>query len=134
MRKSLLLISLLAIILISGSASPMMRLTIINKSGTSLALSVIAMDRSKIFYLPVPYGSRQRPSETTFTFVKDYYRLRVYYIEEAPAYTGRECSNSRGARMIALRNIRVVVTECDRRPPTAGEPSMVKLGRDPCIE
>lgn len=134
MLKRLLFVTLIAIFLISAKGSPLMRLTVINKSGTQLALSIRADDRSKNYYLKVPYGDRQRPSETTFTIEKDYYRMRVFYLEDAPSYTGYECKNLIASRLYALRNIRVVITECDREPPTKGEPSIIKFGKDPCVE
>ena len=83
MRKKLLIISLLAVLLIAASSSytKLYRLTIINKSGMEMAISLLGEDDSHQYYLRVPEGDRRSPTETIFTIVPDTYSINAYYIE-----------------------------------------------------
>jgi hypothetical protein len=135
MRIKLLLIALIALTLMSGKGSGIdyAAITIVNKSGQELAVGLISTDNSRIYYIPIPKGDRDAPSIYRFTVEEDEYRLRVYYMETYDPQTGVECTRSRTSRLLAFRNIRITVTECDRAAPTRGEPSMVKMGRWSCI-
>ena len=133
MRRTLLLITLIAILSIGAKGSPLMRLTIRNKSGTPLEVALRAEDGTAMYYLHVPIGYRGSPTDTTFTIVKNFYRMRVYYVEEVPAGTRFPCRSSHNTRLIARRNIRVTVVERDRRQVPRGEPGMLKLPHG-CIE
>jgi len=135
MRTRLLLVALLALTLISGAGKgyDYAAITIVNKSGQELAVGLINMDNSRIYYIPIPKGDRQSPYVYRFTVEQDSYRMRVYYMETYDPKTGQQCRFARASTLLAFRNIRVTVTECIGQPPTRGEPSMVKMGRWRCI-
>jgi hypothetical protein len=135
MRIKLLLIALIALSLVSGKGSGIdhAAITIVNKSGQELAVGLISQDNSRIYYIPIPKGDRTIPSIYRFTVEEDEYRIRVYYMETYDPKTGALCARSRTSRLLAFRNIRITVTECDTLPPTRGEPTMVKMGRWRCI-
>ena len=134
MRRNLLLISLMAILLMGAKGDPVRRLTVINKSGVPLAISLIPPTRTRAYYLQVPAGDRRLPTETNFTIIVDEYRMRVFYLEENLSHTGFPCRPFQPGRLLMARNIQITVLECDRRPPTRGEPGMYKLGRSGCIK
>jgi hypothetical protein len=134
MRRKLTLIAVLALFLLGSKYQDFMVLTVINKSGMGIAISLVAQDLSRAYYITIPEGDREHPYEMKFTVVKDPYRMRVFWLEDKDPKTGMRCQRVRGSTLVAHRNVRVVVAECDRLPPNAGEPTMVKFGRVRCIE
>ena len=129
MRRILIIISLLSLLLIGAKGENLRRLTVINKSGTPIAIYLRTPGQlDRVYYLPVPKGDRQMPTEVTFTIVPDEYRMRVYYLEEAPSHTGYECNDSVSSTLWMVRNIRITILECDRRIPNIGDPGMYKVG------
>jgi len=132
-RIKLILVSIITVLLISAKGSELMRLHIINKSGQDIGVRLTTPDFSKFYYLRIPAGENKTPSEATFTIVKDVYRMRVIYYLDADPNTGYECTGSRSSTLMALRNIRVTVTNCFALPPNCGEPSMVKAGCNSCL-
>ena len=130
MRKTTLIISLLAILLIAASSEytkDLYRLTIINKSGMEMAISLIGEDDNNIYFLRVPAGDRRSPTETIFTIVPDTYSIKPYYIEPWDPVYGYTCSDPGAKTLIAERNMRLTFTECNYIPRNGGEPSMWKF-------
>ena len=129
MRKILLIISLLAVLAIAASSAytKLYRLTIINKSGMDLAISLLGDDDSHQYYLRVPAGDRRSPTETIFTLVPDTYSINAYYIEPWDPVYGYTCTDPGGKTLVAERNIRLTFTECNYTPRNGGEPSMWKF-------
>jgi len=129
MRKILLVISMLATLLIAASSSytKLYRLTIINKSGMDLAISLLGEDDNNQYYLRVPEGDRRSPTETIFTIVPDTYSINAYYIEPWDPVYGYTCNDPGGKTLEAERNIRLTFTECNYTPRNGGEPSMWKF-------
>jgi hypothetical protein len=129
MRKILLIISLLAILLIAASSAytKLYRLTIINKSGMDMAISLLGEDDNNQYYLRVPAGDRRSPTETIFTLVPDTYSINAYYIEPWDPVYGYTCNDPGGKTLVAERNIRLTFTECNYTPRNGGEPSMWKF-------
>ena len=129
MKKTLLIIALLALLLIAARASytKLYRLTIINKSGMELAISLLGEDDNNQYYLRVPAGDRRSPTETTFTLVPDTYSIKPYYIESWDPVYGYSCDDPGAKTLVAERNIRLTFTECNYTPRNGGEPSMWKF-------
>ena len=129
MKKILLIISLLAILLIAASSSytKLYRLTIINKSGMEMAISLLREDDNHQYYLRVPAGDRRIPTETVFTIVPDTYSIKPYYIEPWDPVYGYSCQDPGAKTLVAERNIRLTFTECNYTPRNSGEPSMWKF-------
>lgn len=133
MRRILILVSLAAILLMGAKGAKVRELTIRNKSGAPLAVSLWGEEQARVYYFHVPVGDRVSPTDTTFSIPIDKYRMRVFYLEESLSYAGSECRTSQDGTLILTRNIRVTVLECDRRPPNNGEPGMYKMGRERCL-
>ena len=136
MRKILLIISLLAVLAIAASSSytKLYRLTIINKSGMDLAISLLGEDDNNQYYLRVPSGDRRSPTETTFTIVPDTYSIKPYYLEPWDPVYGYTCSDPGAKTLVAERNMRLTFTECDYTPRNGGVPSMWKFNASRVIE
>jgi hypothetical protein len=132
MKKMLWLVPLLALILIaaaagSGAFRPM-RLTVINKSSMALELSLMGTEEQNFYYLRIPEGSRDVPTEKVFTIIPDVYTSRIYFVELWDPVYGHSCTDESESLDIR-RDVRVIVFECNRRPPNRGEPpSLVKYG------
>lgn len=133
MRFRLILIAILAMCLLGAKGAKVSTLTLINKSGMSVNVSILANDLSKNYFLNMPVGTRTSPYVTKLTVVSDSYRMRVFWLGENDPTTGQQCRSSRTARLQANRNIRIVITECDRREIRPGEPSMYKFGTEGCM-
>jgi len=125
----LLITSLLAMVLIAASSAytKLYRLTIINKSGMEMAISLLGEDNNNQYYLRVPAGDRRSPTETIFTLVPDAYSINAYYIEPWDPVYGCTCNDPGGKTLVAERNIRLTFTECNYTPRNGGEPSMWKF-------
>jgi hypothetical protein len=131
MKKILLALALITLLLAAAGDKParLSRLTIINKSGLAVGISLEGQYTGVQYYLHVLEGSRSAPLEKIFTITPDIYRMEVDYIELWDPVYGYSCSSSPGLTVEATRNVRVVVLECDRAIPNRGEPpSMLKAG------
>jgi hypothetical protein len=81
---------------------------------------------TNFYYLRIPAGDRQIPTERVFTIIPDKYRMQVYYIELWDPVYGSTCGSAPTETYYALRNTRITFLECDVTPKSKGEPSMVK--------
>lgn len=133
MKFRLSLVAILALFLIGAKGSDKMTVTLINKAGMEIAVSIIANDLSSAIYFTVPEGDHQNPYVTEFTLTKDVYRMRVFYMEENDPISGLPCRIQRTSRLQALRNMRIVVTGCETLPEARGEPTMYKFGHWSCM-
>lgn len=139
MKKILWFIALFSLLLIAGSepVDPI-RLTIINKSESEIAIQLIApqrecctskeIDYGEFYYLPVQEGSRESPTTKTFIIEREVYQMQLFYIETWDPVYGFECGGAAPNVLNAGRNIRVVVLPCGEipGPRAAGERSMWK--------
>ena len=80
MRKVLILSTILAILLVGADWVPtkLHRLTIINKSGSELGIRLTGQDYKNFYYLQVPKGERDSPTEEVFTILENTYQMRTY--------------------------------------------------------
>jgi hypothetical protein len=134
MHLRLLIIALLSVLLLGARESNFMVMTVINKAGMEVAVSLVANDLSRAYYIVIPEGNRDSPSIKRFTVTKDFYRMRVFWMEEQDPETGADCRTSSSSRVTAVRNMRVVVGSCAHALPNAGEKTMYKFGRWRCME
>ena len=130
MKKTLLLLSLLVIFTMSASAEGirLVRLTVINKSGMDIELSLTGKNQEEFYYLRVPEGDRSSPTEVVFTVVPDEYSSQIYYVELWDPVYGATCGLE-SQTLDVSGNVRLVVTECTMTPPNNGEPpAIIKYG------
>lgn len=131
MRKSFLMVTLLSILLIGASTEPvkLIRLTVINKAGLGIEISMTGKYQEGSYYLRVPEGDRSSPTLKVFTIIPDIYSMQVYYDELWDPVYGYSCS-SRSQSVDATRTTKIVFLECTLSPPNVGEPpSIIKFGR-----
>ena len=130
MKNVWLITGLLTILLIGASPFGIERLvdlTVVNKSGLPVEIKLTGSDEENYYYLKVPRGYRDAPTEKVFTVVPDTYSAVSYYIEPWDPVYGYDCS-SRSSTLAATKNIRVTIMECDRASRHGGETSIVKFG------
>jgi len=138
----LLPVLLLAALLLSAAGAPgdTIRLTIINKSETDIAVQLVGrdhpccteagVDRGELYYLTVPEGSKGAPNVKSFAIEKNTYTMQLYYISTYDPVYGFKCDPTVPNSLGAERNLRVVVLPCNTlprfRPGAVGEPTMWK--------
>jgi hypothetical protein len=121
MKKNLLLLALAALLLISADPRGEAALTIVNKSGLPIALSMQGIEEEEIYYLSVVEGSIEAPSEKTYFVVKDIYMAQVLYIETWDPVYGFQCAGAAPIQLNAMRNTKVIIFPCSTVPPNRGE-------------
>jgi len=129
MKKTILVLALLSMLLMASDPMNTIRLTIINKSGMDIAVQLIDgdyTDYDNIYYLTVTEGDRLVPNEKAFDIVPGMYNMQVFYIETYDPVYGFSCGQSPPVKLIARKNMKVVIIECGQQPPNWGEPTMTK--------
>jgi hypothetical protein len=140
-KKILYLLPLLTLLLI-GAKKPIdvIELTIINKAGRDIAISLQGKDwvcynkcdtrKGEIYYLTVPAGINDTPSVKSFEIEKNTYGMQLYYIQTWDPVYGLKCPIPSPNSLMANRNLRVTVLPCDETPnpcnKSIGEPTMWK--------
>lgn len=135
MKRSTIIISLLALLLISANGLPirLVRLTIVNKSGFPLEIRLTnEEDSNSFYYLRLDEGDRSNPIEKIFTIIPGRYLMQPYYIELWDPVYGYSCSEPGSRILYAERNIRITILECDYSVPrfNLGEPTIWKYSTD----
>lgn len=134
MKLRLSILAVLAFLLMGARNPDTMVMTLINKSGMQIAVSIVAQDLTRVYYFTIPEGDKSSPTTSQVEIFKTTYRMRVFWLGEKDPVTGNECRQSRSSTLIARRNMRVVVGRCDMAPEHRGEPTMYKFGRWRCME
>jgi hypothetical protein len=140
-KKILYLLPLLTLLLL-GAKKPidLVEITIINKAGRDIAVSLKGKDwvcynqcdtrKGEIYYLTVPSGSHDTPSVKSFEIEKNTYTMQLYYIQTWDPVYGLKCPIPSPNALAANRNLRVTVLPCDEAPnpcnKSIGEPTMWK--------
>jgi hypothetical protein len=130
MRKTILVIALLSLFLISAAPENTIRLTLRNKTGMDIAVQLINGDYNDfdyLYYLNVAEGDRQYPTEKHFDIAPGIYNMQVFYLDTWDPVYGFKCDDSLPIQLNARKNMRVTVIECGREPPNWGEPTMTKF-------
>lgn len=130
MKKSFSLLLLLALpMLLSAAVKPVktVRLTLINKSGKDIEVSLTGAETEASYFFRVTEGSRRMPTEAGFDVVPDRYQVNAYFDEMWDPVYGASCEDRQQA-VDVLHNTRVIIFECDVTPPNGGEAGKIKLG------
>jgi hypothetical protein len=130
-RYKIIFLVLLALLLVGAAPFKVLmlkRLTVINKSGMELELELTGTCDENWYYLHVPEGTHMDPSTTVFTITPDVYSMTANYIELWDPVYGYTCGDTSSHSVDVTRNVRIVILECNLKPPNGGEPSMIKLG------
>lgn len=143
MKKYMALIPIIMLaMLLMAADDPVdtIRLTIINKSETDIAVQLIGRDhpccnkadvkRGEFYYLPVQEGTREKPTIKAFDIEKNTYTMHLYYISTYDPVYGFKCDPTAPNPMMANNNMKVVVLPCNTipriAPSTVGERTMWK--------
>jgi len=130
LRKFGFIISLLAMLTIGADSPPskLVRLTISNKSGLPIEISLTGQTWEYFYYLRIPSGTRKNPTVQIFSVIPDCYASALYFVELWDPVYGYYCSDQSDTLDIS-RNIRVTVVECDVTPRNSEEPpAIIKYG------
>ena len=102
-------------LIISGNKASenLVRLTIVNKSDSNLEIRLTGETENKNYYLRVPEGNRILPTLKEFTVKQDTYEMQTFYVDIWDPIFGHICNESEGKTIDILRNIRIIVLECD---------------------
>ena len=124
------LITLLFIGAKSNSYGNLVHLTILNKSGYELAIKLTGADEEQdnYYYLKVPKGDRDSPTEVTFTIAPDTYSVQPYYIQLWDPIYGYAADNPSARSMEIKSATRIAFLEPGARARSGGEPGQVKFG------
>lgn len=127
--RLMLLVALLASNLVAAKAWPgkQYELRIINRSGVPLAIRLTGIsDENAFYYLSVPKGVKEWPSEKTFAINSGDYSMSVYYIEIYDPVYGYSCGSAPSSTLRMTRQIEIYFNTCGVRPRHGGEPSQMK--------
>jgi hypothetical protein len=129
MKKIIMIISLLAMWLVSAGPGYqwLVELTVINKSGMAIEISMQDEDQENIYYLRIPQGDRTNPTEKTYTVVRATYSATLYYVELWDPVYGYSCS-SKSQSINAQHKVQVVVFPCNMTIAKPGTAERIKFG------
>ena len=126
--KTILVLVVFAFVLLgmSPAATRLARLTVVNKSGRAIELSLTGQETGTFYYLRLPEGTRLAPAEQVFTIVRDTYTSSLYYVELWDPVYGATCG-MKSQSLDVTHPVRLIVFDCETNPPNAGDPpSLVK--------
>jgi hypothetical protein len=120
MKKGLLIliaaIMVSSLLLASGPALRVVRLTVINKSGNEVYLRLEGSDVGKQFYyLTIPAGTKTSPTVRVFTVVEDVYKRTTTYGPGKYKYCYGMTSVG---QLVMASNNRLTFTPCQYNPPS----------------
>lgn len=125
-KRLILILILAALLLPAASNSDLITLTLINKSGKDIAFQMYEVKEEIFYYLPVEEGTREAPTEKTYTISRGYYQTYLFYIETWDPVYGYDCTQNKAKMMTITGNQRIVFLPCQQMPPNLGEPRMLK--------
>jgi hypothetical protein len=117
----LILILLLALSALAAGEFRTVRVTVVNKSGMPVDVSLTGRVQENIYYVRLPEGDRTSPSEAVVDIVPDDYSFKIYYIELWDPVYGSECGEGSNYAQVT-HSTRLTVLECSNKTPNNGEP------------
>lgn len=124
MKRNLIIILLLSTLLIGASPVRTVRLTVVNKSGLPVEISLTGQYLENTYYLRVPEGDRLFPAEKHIDLIPDQYSMRIYYIELWDPVYGYDCTEG-GKSVPILHATRLTFLGCTYATPNNGEPPAI---------
>lgn len=99
----------------------LVRLTVINKSGLPIEISLTGRIKlneyqTNSYYLRVPKGNALIAAVKDFTILQDVYSMRFYYLELWDPVYDKHCGAA-SLRVEARKDLRVAVPKCTISPP-----------------
>ena len=134
--KKLILAAIILALFTLGSKPvnrPLVKLTIINKSGEELSLRLDNIEpyyeNHIIYNFKIPIGNKTNPTVRVFTIYKDIYTMQVSFFREwEPVYQYTPCNpGPHKIDYFATTNQRFTFTKCTQSPPRPGEATMHKV-------
>jgi hypothetical protein len=128
-KKYALLSLILAVFLMGSDSEFLVRFTVINQSEVDIGIRLTNTEKDINYYLSIPEGDKEYPTEKEFTLVPAIYEMQVFYKEVYdPVYGYPLCKALvTPARLYALHNIQLTFDKCFLMPSGRGEPTMMKF-------
>lgn len=123
-RKLLILLVLLSLSLISAKSVKTVRLTVINKSGLPVEISLTGRYLENTYYVRVPEGDKLFPAEKVVDLIPDMYTMSIFYIELWDPVYGYDCTQG-GKSVEILQSTRLTFLGCTYTAPNNGEPPSI---------
>jgi hypothetical protein len=121
MKRKILTLLLLSLLLIGASPVRTVRLTVVNKSGLPVDVSLTGKYLENTYYLRVPEGDKLFPEEKHIDLIPDMYSMSIYYVEFWDPVYGYDCTE--GGKSVAItHSTRLTFLGCTYTPPNNGEP------------
>lgn len=116
----------LSLVLVSAKKPPIktVRLTIINKSGLPVEISLAGKNLEFSYYVRVPEGDRIYPYEYWVDVIPDTYSMQIYYKELWDPVYGYDCTEG-GKSADITHTTRLTFLGCTYTPPNNGEPPSI---------
>jgi len=125
MKRKIWIILVLSLLLIGAKPFRTVRLTVVNKSGLPVEISLAGQYLEYTYYLRVPEGDRLFPTEYHVDVVPDSYTMQIYYKELWDPVYGYDCTG--GGKTAELTHAtRLTFLGCTYTPPNNGESAMLK--------
>ena len=127
-KRKFWIILVLSLLLVGAKKPPVrtVRLTIVNKSGLPVEISLTGKNLEYSYYVRVPEGDRIYPSEYWVDVIPDTYSMLIYYKELWDPVYGYDCTE--GGKSAEINHAtRLTFLGCTYSPPNRGEqPSILK--------
>lgn len=123
-KYPLIFILLLALSALGAKNFRTVRVTIVNKSGMPVEVSMTGRVQEMTYYVRLPEGDRTSPTEAVVDVVPDDYSFKIYYVELWDPVYGTECGEGSNAATVTHR-MRLNVLECTNKTPNNGEPPTI---------
>ncbi len=129
MNKYLCGFSLLLLLCIAAIPryTRLVEIVIINKSDMDIEISLSGNETDEQYYLRIPTGTEDAPTEKTFEVIPDTYTATLYYVELWDPVYGYSCDN-KSHSIDANHKTRVTVFECSKSIRRPGEYPIIKFG------
>ncbi|NMC12455.1 MAG: hypothetical protein GYA34_06170 [Chloroflexi bacterium] len=129
MKKLIYVIALLILFCIAAlpSYTRLVEIVIVNQSGMDIEISLSGNEEEEQYYLRIPVGTHDAPTEKTFEVVPDSYQATLHYVELWDPVYGYTC-DSKSQSIDATRKVKITVFSCDKKIPKPGEYPIIKFG------
>jgi hypothetical protein len=119
-----ILILFLALTSLGADKFRTVRVTIVNKSGMPVEVSMTGSVQEMVYYVRLPKGDRIWPTEAVVDVVPDDYSFKIYYVELWDPVYGTECGEGSNNATVT-HSMRLNILECSNKTPNNGEPPTI---------
>lgn len=135
MKKIMLFIAILSLLFVQAddTSNKMIQLTLINKTTLPVGVSLVSRTKDgRLYYLPVPLGTKEEPSQRTYSIIADHYLMQLKYVQTYDPVYGWKCSFQMPPKdVLAYHNLRIVFLPCENLITVGTGKSLKRLLGEP---